>query len=86
MLLQGTSELKESQKKTDSQLQKTDVQLQETDELLEKTIKKLDEIGRQLGDLGLVQGEVAEDFYLNSRKSFQNTAIAGFSVGSGLGL
>ncbi len=59
LLLQGTSELKESQKKTDAQLQKTD-------ELLEKTIRKLDEIGRQLGDLGLVQGEVAEDlFYRN---------------------
>ncbi len=54
LLLQGTSELRESQKKTDAQLQKTD-------ELLEKTIRKLDEIGRQLGDLGLVQGEVAED-------------------------
>jgi len=61
LLLQGTSELKESQKKTDAQLQKTDAQLQKTDELLEKTIRKLDEIGRQLGDLGLVQGEVAED-------------------------
>jgi len=52
LLLQGTLELKESQKKTDEQL--------------ERTIRKLDEIGRQLGDLGLVQGEVAEDlFYRN---------------------
>ena len=65
LLLQGTSELKESQKKTDAQLQKTD-------ELLEKTIKRLDEIGRQLGDLGLVQGEVAEDlFYRNVRGLFK---------------
>ncbi len=53
-----TSELKESQKKTDEQLK--------------KTIKKLDEIGRQLGDLGLVQGEVAEDlFYRNIRYLFK---------------
>jgi len=66
LLLQGTSELKESQKKTDSQLQ-------QTDELLEKTIKKLDEAGRQLGDLGLVQGEVAEAlFYRNVRDLFKN--------------
>jgi len=66
LLLQGTSELKESQKKTDAQLQKTD-------ELLEKTIRKLDEIGRQLGDLGLVQGEVAEDlFYRNVRYLFRS--------------
>ena len=58
-------ELKESQKKTDAQLQKTDAQLQ-------KTIIKLDEIGRQLGDLGLVQGEVAEDlFYRNVRYLFK---------------
>ena len=58
LLLQGTSELKDSQKKTDEQLA--------------KTIKKLDEIGRQLGDLGLVQGEVAEDlFYRNVRHLFK---------------
>ena len=58
LLLQGTSELRESQKKTDAQLQ--------------KTITKLDEIGRQLGDLGLVQGEIAEDlFYRNVRYLFK---------------
>jgi len=58
LLLQGTSELKETQKKTD--------------ELLQKTITKLDDIGRQLGDLGLVQGEVAEDlFYRNVRYLFK---------------
>ena len=58
--------MKESQKKTDAQLQKTD-------ELLENTIRKLDEIGRQLGDLGLVQGEVAEDlFYRNVRYLFRS--------------
>ena len=46
LLLQGTSELKESQKKTDAQLQKTDAQILElkesqkkTDEQLEKTKK-----------------------------------------------
>ena len=65
LLLQGTSELRESQKKTDAQQLKTDAQLQ-------KTITKLDEIGRQLGDLGLVQGEVAEDlFYRNVRYLFK---------------
>ena len=65
LLLQGTSELKKSQDRTDAQLQ-------ETDKLLNKTIKKLDEIGRQLGDLGLVQGEVAEDlFYRNVRSLFK---------------
>ena len=65
VLLQGTSELKESQKKTDAQIT-------ETGELLQRTITKLDEIGRQLGDLGLVQGEVAEGlFYRNIRYLFK---------------
>ena len=72
LFFQGISELKESQKKTDAQLQRTDAQLQRTDKQLEKTIIKLDEIGRQLGDLGLVQGEVAEDlFYRNIRSLFK---------------
>ena len=79
LLLQGTSELRESQKKTDAQLlelkesqDKTDAQIAETGEQLQKTITKLDEIGRQLGDLGLVQGEVAEDlFYRNVRYLFK---------------
>ena len=72
LLLQGTSELKESQKKTDEQQRKTDEQQRKTDEQLKKTIKKLDEIGRLLGDLGLVQGEVAEDlFYRNVRYLFK---------------
>ena len=79
LLLQGTSELRESQKKTDAQLlelkesqDRTDAQIEETGEILQKTITKLDEIGRQLGDLGLVQGEVAEDlFYRNVQYLFK---------------
>ena len=75
----GMAELRESQKRTDEQLNRTDAQILElkeaqkmTDEQLRKTIKKLDEIGRQLGDLGLVQGETAEDlFYRNLRSLFK---------------
>jgi hypothetical protein len=67
LLLQGTSELKESQKKTE--------------EYLNKTIERLDNIGRQLGDLGLVQGEVAEDlFYRNIRYLFKDRDITFGSV------
>ncbi len=40
LLLQGTSELKESQNRTEDHLN--------------RTIERLDRIGRQLGDLGLV--------------------------------
>jgi len=70
MLLKGTSELKESQKKTDKQISDTDEQIldlketqKRTEENLNKTIERLDRIGRQLADLGLVQGEVAEDLF-----------------------
>ena len=65
-------ELKESQKRTDEQLNRTDEQLCRTDKQLQKTIKKLDDIGDQLGDLGLVQGEVAEEsFYRNIKGLFR---------------
>jgi len=73
LLLQGTSELKESQKKTDQQILELKESQKKTDAQLEKTIIKLDEIGRQLGDLGIVQGEVAEDlFYRNVRHLFKS--------------
>ena len=83
LLLQGTAELKESQKtygeerreaqkKIDAEILDLKESQKKTDEQLGKTIKKLDEIGRQLGDLGLVQGEVAEDlFYRNVRYLFK---------------
>ena len=83
VLLQGTSELKESQKryseerreaqkKIDAEILELKESQMKTDAQLEKTIRKLDEIGTQLGDLGLVQGEVAEDlFYRNVRGLFK---------------
>ena len=65
----GIAQLRESQVKTDEQINRTDEQLS-------KTIKKLDDIGRQLGDLGLVQGEVAEDlFYRNLRSIFRKVKL-----------
>lgn len=88
LLLQGTLELKESQKKTDAQIRYTDAQIldlkesqKKTEEYLNKTIERLDNIGRQLGDLGLVQGEVAEDlFYRNIRYLFKDRDITFGSV------
>ena len=78
-MLLGINELRESQKKTDTQIlelkesqKKTDEQQRKTDEQLRKTIKRIDEVSRQLGDLGLVQGEVAEDlFYRNVDNIFK---------------
>ena len=89
-MLLGISELKESQKKTDSQIlelkesqKKTDSQIlalkesqQKTDEQMRRTDAKLDRIGKQLADLGLVQGEVAEElFYRNLRSLFRNRKV-----------
>lgn len=83
LLLQGTSELKESQERysqergesqdrIDQEILELKESQKKTDEQLRKTIKKLDDIGSQLGDLGLVQGEVAEDlFYRNVRYLFK---------------
>jgi hypothetical protein len=83
VLLFGISELKESQKKTDSQIlelkgsqKKTDEQMRKTDEQMRRTDAKLDRIGKQLADLGLVQGEVAEDlFYRNLRSLFRKRKV-----------
>jgi len=82
-MLLGISELKESQKKTDSQIlelkesqKKTDEQIRRTDEQMRRTDAKLDRIGKQLADLGLVQGEVAEElFYRNLRSLFRNRKV-----------
>jgi len=73
MLLKGTSELKESQKKTDEQILELKESQKRTEENLNRTIERLDRVGRQLGDLGLVQGEVAEDlFYRNIKYLFKD--------------
>lgn len=69
-------ELKNSQKKTDEQLRRTDEQLRKTDEQLRKTDIKLERIGIQMGNLGLVQGEVAEElFYRNLSELFKKRNI-----------
>jgi len=65
----GIAQLRESQAKTDEQLNRTDEQMRRTD-------AKLDRIGKQLGDLGLVQGEVAEElFFRNLRGVFRKTKM-----------
>ena len=75
-MLLGISELKESQKKTDSQILALKESQQKTDEQMRRTDAKLDRIGKQLADLGLVQGEVAEElFYRNLRSLFKNRKV-----------
>ncbi len=69
--------LQEAQAKTDEQLNKTDEQLNKTDEQLKKTdadlrglFKKVDErldrVAKQLGGISNNQGDVAEEYFVNS--------------------
>ena len=75
-MLLGISELKESQKKTDSQILALKESQKKTDEQMRRTDAKLDRIGKQLADLGLVQGGVAEElFYRNLRSLFKNRKV-----------
>ena len=74
-LVVSQKELIESQKRTDEQLKKTDEQIdklmesqQITDEQLSKTDKKLDKLAKMLGSIGNNQGEVAEEYFINSLK------------------
>jgi Holliday junction resolvase-like predicted endonuclease len=56
-------ELKESQKKTDKQL--------------EKTSKKVEEVSKKLGEMGIIDGKVGEDlFYRNVRHVFRQKDMA----------
>ena len=75
-MLLGISDLKESQKKTDSQILDLKESQKKTDSQMRRTDAKLDRIGKQLADLGLVQGEVAEElFYRNLRSLFRKRKV-----------
>ena len=59
-------------KKTDEQLRKTDEQIKKTDEELRNLFKKVDErldrVAKQLGNISNNQGDVAEEYFVNSLK------------------
>jgi len=66
-------EVSDSQKKTDEQLKKTDEQLskmgEKHSEMLEDLDKRLKKIGVLVGNISNNQGEVAEEFFVNSLKN-----------------
>ena len=62
------AELRMAQQKTDEQLKKTDEQLKKTDEQMERTDRKLDRIGALVGNISNNQGDVAEEYFVNSLK------------------
>ena len=53
-------------KKTDEQFRKTDEQFKKTDEQFRKTDEKLNKIGVMVGAIGNNQGDVAEEYFVNS--------------------
>jgi len=59
-------------RKTDEQLRKTDEQIKKTDEELRNLFKKVDErldrVAKQLGNISNNQGDVAEEYFVNSLK------------------
>jgi len=67
-LVVSQKELIESQKRTDEQIDKLMESQQMTDEQLSKTDKKLDKLAKMLGSIGNNQGEVAEEYFINSLK------------------
>jgi DNA repair ATPase RecN len=54
--------------KTDAQLAKTDAQLAKTDVQLAKTDERLNRIAKMVGAMGNNQGDVAEEYFINSLK------------------
>jgi hypothetical protein len=70
-------ELREAQLKTDEQLRETDEQIRElreaqlkTDQQMEKTDKKLDRIATLVGNISNNQGDITEEYFVNSLKDY----------------
>ena len=65
-------ELRESQEQTDEQLKQTSQNLIKSQDAFDKRMQKLDEklekIGRMVGAIGNNQGDVAEEYFVNSLK------------------
>ena len=59
-------ETREQMKLTDEKIKETSAQLKLTDEQMKRTDEKLERIGITLGNVTHNQGDVAEEFFLNS--------------------
>ena len=69
----------EQMKKTDEQMKilqlsqnQTDEQMKKTDEQMKKTDERLNKLGKMVGGISNSQGDVAEEFFINSIGSNQN--------------
>ena len=68
----------EQLKKTDEQLKKTDEQLKKTDEQLKKTDEKLNRIASMVGSISNNQGDVAEEYFVNSLEEYLKVGTIDF--------
>jgi len=59
----------EQMRKTDEQMKKTDEQMKKTDEQMRKTDEKLERMGIHLGNISNNQGDVTEEYFVNSLKN-----------------
>ena len=66
--------LRMSQEKTSEEIDKLRMSQAQTDEQMKKTDKKLKSIGIQLGNMSKNQGDVAEEFFINSLSSTMHVA------------
>ena len=62
----------EQMRKTDEQMRKTDEQMRKTDEQMKETSRKLNKLGKMVGGISNSQGDVAEEFFINSIGASQN--------------
>ena len=61
-------ELKDRMTQTDEQLRELKERMNQTDEQMKKTDIKIDKIAKMVGNMGNNQGEVAEEYFVNSLK------------------
>jgi len=69
-----------AQAETDKQLKETAEQMKETDRQLKETDRKLKSIGIQLGNMSKNQGDVAEEYFVNSLKDTLQLANMNFDM------
>ena len=67
-LAEESKKTEEAQRKTDEQMNRTDEQMKRTDEQLQKTDEKLNKIAKLIGAISNNQGDVAEEYFINSLK------------------
>ena len=66
---ENAKEMRENARKTDEQMKKTDEQMKKTDEQMRKTDEKLERMGIHLGNISNNQGDVTEEYFVNSLKN-----------------